>query len=662
MAKQAWEVSAKDSFLRFLRERHGQNYAVTQEDVVVDPLTGRNYDYDLTPAIGELPVVALEIFRLVEDELDLGRHSTWVDITTRLRDALKARGVAGYYIRTPHFFIPKWKRNQYVAEAAERLATAIAASPDQEQLTIGEFTLYKQSGEARIAFSYIGGVRAINPFGSVSEALDALIPRKNDQLNVQGRLRTLLIVNAGFFQEEYDLRYYFSTKDIEQFPNVDRVFFEVAPGNIVLIFDRRAFDCYRTGVLPDEEELTGQLLSLIQCRLSTDQKWAFEIVKKVQSKYGDVNRLSVAGKDALISCGDKFAEEAEWDSVLWIIEQLKNDENPPYPNTMHERIARGESYNVITSVRGRLCWLMQKVVIQNLIDHYSYILNILKHYVTGPDFYIRSQACVPLSEMARRRLSLLPDNKPFMPEELKNGVRDTALRILRDAGDNSALLAAASFVLQWLKDLTDGEAEEVIHRLSASDKRDAVHNRCALLLYFAFFRDHHFRNGPPFNCERFRERLHSELHDDNPIFRAALMWQIAGLVESGVLDYDTTHSCLKSCVSGSYDNDSFLHLRRICEVHVKTHPEDVCPVILEAMEKIAQYIIEAPGPRAWNAYELDEYFDLLSEHCNEECVLDGVNLLLGYGLRSFFATKLTTVLSRYESPRASELRALCTGD
>jgi hypothetical protein len=51
MPKKQWEVVAKDWFLGFLRERLGQDYLATGEDVVTNPLTGRDYDYELTPNV-----------------------------------------------------------------------------------------------------------------------------------------------------------------------------------------------------------------------------------------------------------------------------------------------------------------------------------------------------------------------------------------------------------------------------------------------------------------------------------------------------------------------------------------------------------------------------------------------------------------------------------
>jgi hypothetical protein len=139
MPKKQWEVDAKDRFLRFMQEQHGQAYAATGEDVVTNPLTRRDFDYELTPNVQGLPVIALEIFRIVGDEQDLGHHRAWNDIALRLTTELKARGVTGWLVRTPHFNIPKSKRKRFASETADVLAAAIANHPGEQEFAAGGY-------------------------------------------------------------------------------------------------------------------------------------------------------------------------------------------------------------------------------------------------------------------------------------------------------------------------------------------------------------------------------------------------------------------------------------------------------------------------------------------------------------------------------------------
>jgi hypothetical protein len=492
----------------------------------------------------------------------------------------------------------------------------------------------------------------------ISEALDDLLPTKNEQLNTQGRLRALLILNAGVFpNEERDVREYFSTRNLEELPNVDRAFFEIAPGNVALVFDRRVFDSYRDERLPEDDELGALFFPFVEHRLLSDPTKAFGIARKIGEKYGNLNRLSVYGKDALISCGERFAREEDWPSCLWIVGQLKDDGDPAFPNPMHEVIAKGEDYHLIVSVRGRLCWLIQKVVVYNLIDHYSSMLDILEGYAFGKDFYMRSEACVPLSEMAARRRQKLPNGNRFMPENIAERIKTIGLDMLRDAGSNPALLDDVSNVLGRIGDFTEAEATEVIERLSAAGDLNGIHNRCGLLLYFALFRKID-PNSPHFDTAKFKERLHLELKNGEPRSRVSLIWQMSGGADNEPYPYDTIRPYLASFISGEYSDAGFLHLRRICEVYVNDHSEEMCPMIVTALARIAEYIAEEPDQRGWNVYDLDEFLNLLTARCNEQCVLDGVDLLAGYKSRipQISGRKLLAIIDKYESARAIELK------
>jgi hypothetical protein len=344
MAKAQWEADAKDRLITFLRDEYGYSYVTTGEDVVSDPDTGKNYDYELSPEKENLPIIALEIFRLFGELPDLSRQAEWMKITKLLTIELKARGISGYLIRTPSFAsVKKFDRKPFASKTADMLTAAIAANPDTHEFFEGGYVFTKVPGDNRVAFSTISGVQQLHPFDSASGALEILLPTKNRQLNVTERVRALLILETGIFPHGVDeVRHYFSTQDLDRFPNIDQVFYETHPGTLSLVFDRSVLICYRDGVLPDNAALENLFLRFVEHRLMTGHRGAFQAVKRVQEKYGSLDRLSEFGKDALISSGESFAQAREWSSVLWIIEHLKNDPNPPFPNPMHDRAAGGE--------------------------------------------------------------------------------------------------------------------------------------------------------------------------------------------------------------------------------------------------------------------------------------------------------------------------------
>jgi len=116
------------------------------------------------------------------------------------------------------------------------------------------------------------------------------------------------------------------------------------------------------------------------------------------------------------------------------------------------------------------------------------MLDILEGYAFGPDFYIRCQTCVPLSEMAARRRKTLPDGTKFMSEAIAERIKEIAVRMLRDADSNPALLDDISNVLGRIGDFTEAQATEIIDRLSAAGTLTAftiVAAFCSILRSFA---------------------------------------------------------------------------------------------------------------------------------------------------------------------------------
>jgi hypothetical protein len=260
--------------------------------------------------------------------------------------------------------------------------------------------------------------------------------------------------------------------------------------------------------------------------------------------------------------------------------------------------------------------------------------------------------------MALPRRQTLPDGSRFMPGNVAEHIEGIAFRMLRNAGTNPALLDDVSTVLVWIRDLTEDEATEVIDRLSAVED-DGLHNRCSVLLYFSLFREGQLPDLPPFDPARFKDRLHRELMDGEPRFRTSLMWQVAGGAEEKTYPYEMMRPYLPSFVSGPYDAAAFLHLRRICELNVKDNPDSLCPILLEALERAAEYIAVEPRSRAWSVDDLPEFLDLLAESCPQDCVLDGVALMLDYKSRipGISGRALAAILGKYQSARADELRA-----
>jgi hypothetical protein len=126
---------------------------------------------------------------------------------------------------------------------------------------------------------------------------------------------------------------------------------------------------------------------------------------------------------------------------------------------------------------------------------------------------------------------------------------------------------------------------------------------------------------------------------------------MSGGADGEPFPYNKIQPYLRSFITGEYNDAGFLHLRRICEAYVKEQSDEICLIIFGGLSKVAEYIAEEPISRGWNIYDLNDFFDLLTAHCGEDCVLDGVDLLAGYkrGIQQISGRNLAAILGRYES-------------
>src|SRR5258708_27617648 len=135
--KSAHEVNAINRFIAFLKDTRGTDYRISAEDVVVDDVTGRNYDYQLTAVGGSTPAIAVEIFRLIESEAEIeaNRHR---DLLWRsIKDEFLAIGLTDLLVRTPFEASVLPRNGAKFAKALAQLALKeITARPNSKSLQL----------------------------------------------------------------------------------------------------------------------------------------------------------------------------------------------------------------------------------------------------------------------------------------------------------------------------------------------------------------------------------------------------------------------------------------------------------------------------------------------------------------------------------------------
>lgn len=91
-----WEEETKDRFIAALKAMGHGEWTVSGCEVIVDVVTGRNFDYELRS--GTKQGIALEIFRLLDSGEEVARQKLWARVANSIASELRKRGTRGYSI------------------------------------------------------------------------------------------------------------------------------------------------------------------------------------------------------------------------------------------------------------------------------------------------------------------------------------------------------------------------------------------------------------------------------------------------------------------------------------------------------------------------------------------------------------------------------------
>jgi len=242
MAKKDYEVAAKDLFLRHLDRERGEKWEVSSQDVVTEPKTRRDFDYELR--FGP-KLIALEIMRLVMDKKNLAKSVSSSEISGALVKELMRRGVRDFIIWTPSFSVSKARRKQFVEEVADKLEVAARSCTTKLKLRIDGrmYTLDPSPGIGGILPMRQSGAGTSDPrwqLPQLESVLRSKLPDKNRQLSVQGHERVVLIVSlkGEMSVDTEDFQTVISEIDLSCFANIDKIYFGSGMEQVFLMYDR----------------------------------------------------------------------------------------------------------------------------------------------------------------------------------------------------------------------------------------------------------------------------------------------------------------------------------------------------------------------------------------------------------------------------------------
>lgn len=261
-------------------------------------------------------------------------------------------------------------------------------------------------------------------------------------------------------------------------------------------------------------------------------QWLFKLIKsdyrnyKLNKKFQHFN--NEYAREFFVELVENFINEKDFCKAKQLIDILINDPDPGICNkpddpegkfNYHEKIKNGEQESLITGVKGRLCWAIQKLI-KNWKEDHDYIFEKTKILLNDQSYYVKMQAMVPLIEIAHpgRRKEL-----PRIGNEIKNYV--ISLLDNNDIINNKPLMEMLLRVFSYVRDISEKEAKKLLNICKKLNLADS----CFLFLYFAIFRKEQYDKN--FNDNEFKVMLIKELEDKKSEIKSSVACEFWRMLE-----------------------------------------------------------------------------------------------------------------------------------
>ena len=607
MVKQQWEEETIERFRGYLSQNRNTTYGITGRDVVVDKRTGGNFDYQLQNEKGEK--IAVELFRMVENGEDLAKSRVWYKVVGFLRDAVQRRGLKGYLVYTPQFFVKKSEMKVYSEKMAEVIEKGIRFNTTAKEFVHDGFKFHKVESFDTISLSYSDGVRSVDSRRTAINSFVRLLPKKNKQVNIANHERLLVVVKWAYFVDSHAAIGALTTLDFNQFTNIDKIFFEEKEGEFVLIYDHSVIDAIksRTEIKnPDSHKL---LVEYLKNKLDDRNHNAFDYIKTIGTRVGNLEWLPKDTKENLIHFGKTFSV-GQIEDAMWIVRMLNNDQNPnptgandlddpEGKHNYHSDVVRNEDVRNITTIRGHLCWLMSHIVAKNKPQYYTEIISILTRYIREGNLYMRIQATYPLVELiVRGKATKNQDESPFeWKQEERDLVRDLPLNMLRENAAHPRVQKAILYMFDKLRDLNEAEAEEVLSAFVSIDDSDVLHDLAALLPYFALFRKGDFPEESPFNPSASITLLKEQIVNGKTALKSSLAWHFWKMLEEKSIPYKDIREYMLLFWGNEYDPSTAHMFGLIIRQLADISPGDAKDFFEKIANLLKEYLLKHPEER-----------------------------------------------------------------
>lgn len=535
------------------------------------------------------------------------------------------KGLKGAWIvRTPdNFGFTKGRAKTVAKKYASVVLRAIINNQAFVNIDGFQLTLARTSIEGRgMYFSTSGGGRFFDPAEEVIENLKRLLIKKDSQLGNKVGKGIIILINENHLADISGYaRAFFTIKDALKLQNCDDIYLETQENNFALIYTRRFNSIWFNGkgtVSPDLEFVVPTQIWIKNTGiLKQNPNRSIKILQRLltQSKAHKIFPDSFA-REEIVRFAETLIDNKKFKEALWLIEHFLEDPDPEEPEkyrgdpkfNYHQKIINGNDPHFITTVRGHLAWVIQKLTSRKnyLVRAFDCTKKLLKY----KNLYVKLQALSPLIEIARRRQWLDGWGKrPYRAtyKEFHRLVFDV-VKLVEENPNYKAIAKRLSHVFFYYKDLSTGKAEQILDALKVSDES------AGLFIYFGIFRQKHYKDqGIEFDGEKLNEKLKEIIRNKRENYnrlRASIAWHFWKILDENRDEFNTIKPYIDLFLEQPYQRDIYHNIERIIKDWIKDKPAICIPWIKILLDQILKFVHLEKKPQIqghiWFAEEIVE--------------------------------------------------------
>lgn len=489
-------------FAQFLQDKGFNQFVVIDkpDETVVDASQKARFDYLIE--LDGITRIALEFTQLFETQDAKIQRIQWGNVVAAFRQEFDKYlsinkifpwpGIWGVEVPTG-FGASRPKARNIARKNIGHLISALQHGQTEIHINGVVFKLKKitDRSEGDIYFSSSIEVGTISPSDDILEEMERLLPVKNTQLDTDLGNRYLVITSKYPLASIGEVISAMSRLDITQvINNIDKIYIEESPLHYSLAYTIELSNAW----FNHQIELNDDFMYVFQMWLPhlrvKDPEQCFNIVWRIvrdstMPKVFPDKRT----REEIVHLGDWLLECNKNKELLDLIEKFIDDPDPPEPEEYkgepdfdyHQQIMSGRDPQIITSVRGYISWIVQKMTLKRelILQSFDYTKRLLRY----KNLYAKQQAIIPLIEIAKRK-QWIEQLCPAKYYEL----HDLVFSLMREYSCYKAISNSLVRVFHFFKDITTAEALEVLEHLK--DARQSG----TLYVYFGIFRQRHFKN------------------------------------------------------------------------------------------------------------------------------------------------------------------------